>query len=139
MDSIVCWNVRGLNWPNKQEDLKIFLFNHKVGLVGLLETKVKEHNTKKVADAIFQGWQWHTNFSLNPKGRIWIAWRPNTYRILILSQTEQLIHCHATQLSTNKLFFITFVYGMNKQMQRQPLWNDLYAIAHQITLAWCII
>jgi len=70
MDSIVYWNIRGLNWPNKQEDVKIFLFNNKVGLVGLIETKVKEHNTNKVATAFFPGWHWHTNFSLNPKGRI---------------------------------------------------------------------
>ncbi|KAJ8432712.1 hypothetical protein Cgig2_009770 [Carnegiea gigantea] len=38
--------------------------------IGLLKTKVKEHNTNKVAATVFPGWHWHTNFSLNPKGRI---------------------------------------------------------------------
>lgn len=47
MDSIVNWNIRGLNWPNKQEDVRAFLYSTKLGLVGLLETKVKDHNKGK--------------------------------------------------------------------------------------------
>ena len=93
MDSIVCWNIRCLNFPNKQEGVKIFLYNNKVGFVGLLETKVKEHNVSMVAAKIFPGWHWHMNFSLNPKGGIWIAWKPSSYNVFILSQTEQLVHC----------------------------------------------
>jgi len=42
MDNIVAWNIRGLNWPNKQVDVHIFLQTNIVGLVGPLETKVKE-------------------------------------------------------------------------------------------------
>jgi len=41
MDSIITWNITGLNSPNKQEDVKIFLHDQQVGLVALLETKVK--------------------------------------------------------------------------------------------------
>ncbi|KAJ8419599.1 hypothetical protein Cgig2_000942 [Carnegiea gigantea] len=48
------WNIRGLNWPNKQEDVKIFLHEKQIGLVGLLKTKVKEKNVEKVANKIFQ-------------------------------------------------------------------------------------
>jgi len=40
MDKILSWNMRGLNGPNKQEDVKIFLQQQKAGLVGLLETKL---------------------------------------------------------------------------------------------------
>ncbi|KAJ8446811.1 hypothetical protein Cgig2_016121 [Carnegiea gigantea] len=36
------WNVRGLNWPNKQEDVKAFLYSNQISLIGLLETKVKK-------------------------------------------------------------------------------------------------
>ena len=36
MDKITSWNVRDMNGPNKQEDLKIFLTQHQIGLVGLL-------------------------------------------------------------------------------------------------------
>ncbi|KAJ8419799.1 hypothetical protein Cgig2_030528 [Carnegiea gigantea] len=39
MDRICSWNIRGLNWPNKQEDVKIFLHEKHIGFIGLLETK----------------------------------------------------------------------------------------------------
>ena len=41
MDNIIAWSIRGLNWPNKQEDLKDFLHTNKGGLIGLIETKIK--------------------------------------------------------------------------------------------------
>ncbi|KAJ8419236.1 hypothetical protein Cgig2_013533 [Carnegiea gigantea] len=40
------WHI-GLNWPNKQEDLKIFLQLQQIGIIGLLETKIKIHNFVK--------------------------------------------------------------------------------------------
>ncbi|KAJ8420316.1 hypothetical protein Cgig2_007978 [Carnegiea gigantea] len=33
---------KGLNWPNKREDVKSFLVRQNAGMVGLLETKVKD-------------------------------------------------------------------------------------------------
>ena len=50
MDNIITWNIRGLNSPNKQEDAKIFLEKHRVGLVALLEIKIKEKNVKVVGE-----------------------------------------------------------------------------------------
>jgi len=52
MDKIVSWNVRGMNGPNKQEDLKIFLYQQQVGLIGFLETKVKLQNITQVMGRI---------------------------------------------------------------------------------------
>jgi len=44
MDNILSWNVRSLNAPTKQEDVKRFLHAQGVKLVALLETKVKKEN-----------------------------------------------------------------------------------------------
>jgi len=38
----------GMNGPNKQEDIKILLQQHQVGLVGFLETKIKAPNITQV-------------------------------------------------------------------------------------------
>ncbi|KAJ8433454.1 hypothetical protein Cgig2_014495 [Carnegiea gigantea] len=83
------WNIRGLNWPNKQEDVKIFLHEKQIGLVGLLETKVKEKNVEK----------------LNTKGRIWVAWRPCQYVVHIISMDEQFIHCKLAQEGQRRLLW----------------------------------
>jgi len=55
MDNILTWNVRGLNWPNKQEDIKCFLQMNKVGLVVLQETKVNKENGELVANQLLTG------------------------------------------------------------------------------------
>jgi len=67
MTRICSWNIRGLNWPNKQEDVKLFLHEKNIGLVGLLETKVKEKNVEKITNKLLQGWDCHHNFHLNTK------------------------------------------------------------------------
>ncbi|KAJ8419762.1 LOW QUALITY PROTEIN: hypothetical protein Cgig2_030064 [Carnegiea gigantea] len=39
MDRIYSWNIRGLYWPNKQEDVKIILHEKHMGFIRLLEIK----------------------------------------------------------------------------------------------------
>jgi len=139
MDNIVSWNIRGLNWPNKQEDLKLFLHMNKIGLIGLMETKIRLENSNKVAARVFPQWRWENNSTPSVKGRVWVAWHPQIYDLQVLQKTDQLIHCHATQLSSMNKFYITFVYGMNHADQRQSLWKNLLDISLQMTEAWCIL
>jgi len=73
MDNITSWNNQGLNSPNKQEDVKMFPNKTKIGLVGLLGSKVKHKNEEEVASKLFGNWNWHTNARYGPKGRIWVA------------------------------------------------------------------
>ncbi|KAJ8419453.1 hypothetical protein Cgig2_030899 [Carnegiea gigantea] len=139
MDNLTSWNVRGLNWPNKQAEVKLFLQSNKVGLVGLLETKVKVKNIEKVAASIFHGWNWVHNFSLNATGRIWVAWHPRAFDLEVLHLSEQFIHCRVIQLSTQRKFTVAFVYGFNQEHLRGQLWSDLFSISQNMTDAWCIL
>lgn len=41
IDSLLSWNDRGLNAPNKQKEVKLLCNMENVSLVGLLETKIK--------------------------------------------------------------------------------------------------
>ena len=116
MERIYSWIIRGPNWPNKQEDVKIFLHEKQIGFVGLLETKVKEGKASMIASNIFQGWNWHHNLTPHIRGRIWIAWRPRSYSVQVLTQFDQFLRCKATQNNTMKTFYITFVYGANQEL-----------------------
>ena len=80
MDNIIAWNIRGLNWPNKQEDLKAFLHTSKVGMVGLMETKIKMTKDRTIVAKTFLGWRWDNNSTPTIKGRVWIAWHPRTIK-----------------------------------------------------------
>ena len=129
MDSILSWKIRGLNGPNKQEDVKIFLQKNFIGLVGLLEMKVKGKNVSNVAGNLCPGWHWHSNIQSNEKGRTLIMWRPNYYAVTKGVNTNQMVHCEVVQLSTQRKFYLTIVYGFNKVDQRRPLWHDLKLVS----------
>jgi hypothetical protein len=40
--NILIWNVRGLNHPSKQREVKSMIRKNKIGLICLIETRVKE-------------------------------------------------------------------------------------------------
>jgi len=138
MTNIASWNVWGLNWPNKQEDVKLFLQLNNIGLIGLLEAKIKSQKVSKIAENIFRGWEWANNFAIS-NGRIWVAWKPSLYRVTIQEKSDQFIHCKVTQLLPSKHFHITFIYGHNHELQRQPMWTALQRLSTYIQGAWCLL
>ncbi|KAJ8419977.1 hypothetical protein Cgig2_010914 [Carnegiea gigantea] len=98
-------------------NVKLFLQLNDVGLVGLIETKIWQHNAVSLASNFLRGWQWANNCDIS-NGRIWVAWKPCSYHIAILEKTDQYIHCCATQLTTRKHFHITFIYSHNHELQK---------------------
>lgn len=68
MVNILSWNVRGLNGLNKHEVVRLLCINKDVGLVGLLETKLKNNKMGSVIEGMFQGWSYLTNWSFTIMG-----------------------------------------------------------------------
>lgn len=79
MVNLLCWNVRGLNGPNKQKEVKLICNNEKVGMIGLLETKIKINKFDQIASNMFGGWLNINNLGAHYNGRIWVTWRPDYY------------------------------------------------------------
>ncbi|KAH0675380.1 hypothetical protein KY285_023181 [Solanum tuberosum] len=91
MVNMLSWNVRGLNGPNKQKEVKLFCSEEHVGLVGLLETKIKSNKIDQVAAKLFGGWSYTTNLVEHYNGRIWIILRPYYYKVNTIDMTAQHI------------------------------------------------
>lgn len=70
MDNIGFWNTKGLNKPKKHKEVHLFLHNAKVGLFGLLETKIKRNKATATSPNLYENWLFVTNFSHHPGGRI---------------------------------------------------------------------
>ena len=70
MDSFRFWNIRGMNSTSKQVEISRFIKTNKVGLFGLLETKIKGDNWIKVKNKICDNWVVCTNTSYHKGGRI---------------------------------------------------------------------
>ena len=139
MDRILSWNVRGMNSPNKQEDIKIFLQQQQAGLVGFLEIKIQAQNIAQVIWRICPNWSWIHNANDTKRGRIIISWHLREYHFNVLQMNDHLIHGEAVQLSITKKFFITFVYERNLEDQRHPFWDNIKAISQSLEGPWSVL
>ncbi|XP_062114014.1 uncharacterized protein LOC133825029 [Humulus lupulus] len=99
MDKIMSWNVQGINSQQKQNTVKQLIVNQKIGLVGLLETRVKAQNLGALYVRMFSGWCFTSNSAWHDGGRIIAS------------------------------FYVTFIYGFNDEEGRRGLWRDLQELS----------
>ncbi|XP_056687882.1 uncharacterized protein [Spinacia oleracea] len=125
MDRVLAWNVRGLNSTQKQDEVKHFIQKYAVGLVGILEHKVKLSNLGRLYQRVFANWCFSRNSSFHDGGRIVIAWKSGCFHVNIVAASSQFVHCHVTPVSGMHSFYCTFVYAFNNPNLRQDLWRDL--------------
>ncbi|XP_074299563.1 uncharacterized protein LOC141630691 [Silene latifolia] len=138
MGSLGFWNVRSLNNPTKQLEIRWFLHQNKLGLFGLLETKIKGSNWLKVRNNICEDWSICTNNSTHKGGRVWLLWDPTLYQVDILNVTAQCIHSKVVDKSRKVVFWYTLFYGFNKSQEREPLWQALKGFSVLISGPWLV-
>lgn len=78
----------GLNAPNKQKKIKLLCNEERVGLIGLLETKIKRDKIDQVMGKLFGGWQFISNLDCHYNGRIVVLWRDDLYKIKLIAMTD---------------------------------------------------
>ena len=130
------WNVRGINTIKKQLDVKHFTSELVVGVVGLLETKVKPSNLGRLYQRIFNGWCFTSNSSFHEGGRIIVALKASSFKVNILGGSSQYLHCYLEPRSGKPGFYCTLIYAFNETVKREELWKDLMTM--QISDPWII-
>ncbi|XP_056691612.1 uncharacterized protein [Spinacia oleracea] len=116
---------------SKQNEVNHFIQKYAVGLVGLLEHKVKLSNLGKLYQKVFVNWCFTSNSSYHSGGRIVVAWKAGCFTVNIVAASSQFVHCHVTPISGRKPFYCTFVYAFNDAGMRQDLWRDLLLLNTQ--------
>ncbi|KAK1300208.1 hypothetical protein QJS10_CPB13g00246 [Acorus calamus] len=107
MNKFLFWNTRGLNARTKQLDVKNLLAKHNCDFIALLETKLQPAQAQHIARFIFP----NSSFHINPSGRIFILWNPNSLQIQITAESTQFCHCEVTHLKEGSSMDITAVYA----------------------------
>ncbi|XP_074297176.1 uncharacterized protein LOC141627869 [Silene latifolia] len=138
MHNIGFWNVRGLNNPSKQKQVKWFIHTHMVGLFGLLETKVKPLSLNTVRLNVCDGWSLSTNSTYHPGGRVWVLWNPSLFYVHFVHYIPQAIHMKVTEISSQFHFFCTMIYAFNDTTDRKSLWHDLCSFSDHIHDPWIL-
>ena len=77
------WNVRRVSASPRAKVVCRWLKEHDVGLVGLLETRVKTSHINKLAGNIDRSWNWTHNGQLLNKVRILVGWIPDLVKVQV--------------------------------------------------------
>jgi len=133
---ISCWNIRGLNRPNKQSEVTKFIFNNHIDVMGIVETKIKDINKTSVQNRMLPSW----DFVATSSNRVWVTWNPKTVNVTLLRESKQLIHVLVEDFTLNKIFEVSFVYGLHTSKERRDLWRSLSSI-HSASLGnpWMVL
>lgn len=133
------WNVRGLNAPNKQKEVKLLCNDEKVSLIGLIETKIKREKLDQLANHMFAGWQYISNLDDHYNGRIWIIWRPDYYRVSLVNKSTQQVTCKVKFTLLQCTFEVTYAYVFNTKDERNELWDNLVVQSRKCTNPWLVL
>lgn len=88
------WNVRGLNSPYKRKEVRNFISKQKPIVMGLLETKIKERNLRKIVRRVRLDASVATSNSRSSEGRI-------LYSGIILLLISKSFACHLRFFTVN--------------------------------------
>lgn len=79
------------------------------------------------------------NYSHAYNGRIWVIFYKSKVVVTFLVARDLFIHCEVTWLATKITYIITFIYAMNKAVDRRPLWSFLKLQAQSIVRPWAVL
>lgn len=125
MTNIIRWNVRGMNGDIRTNKIQKCITNNKLGMIGLVETKVKEENSSWIARKIRKDWQFVFNHNADAHGRIWLGWNPTSDNVVKIAESKQMVVALATNLSRNFSFMLVMIYASNDLGERMMLWEKI--------------
>ncbi|KAK9725948.1 hypothetical protein RND81_05G179700 [Saponaria officinalis] len=134
---ICSWNVRGCNNPLKFKEVIDFFKVNKVDVMGILETKIREHKAARVINRYVCGLKVVCNYNVLGNGRIWLVWNPRTVTVLPITSYPQFVHCVITHHGSNSTCFGSFVYASNDPTIRIGLWDSLRSL--NVTQEWLVL
>lgn len=124
-NNIVFWNVRGLNSHIKQREIALFCSRNKVGMVSLLETKLRSNKLGKCKRRFFHPWKSIDNGHCHPTARVWLLWREEEYLVTPLLMHSQYIHMKVHSKAFHQDFFVTAIYASNDAQHQLLLWDEM--------------
>ena len=125
MVKFAAWNIRGLNDPLKQKEIRSFVMTHELDFVCILKTRVRFSNKDRIFNSILPGWSFFHNYDQALLGRIWICGNPKKVSLYVVHSMDQAMLCHVTALQGNYSFWWSAIYASNNYVERRMLWRHL--------------
>lgn len=117
-------------------EVRRFLNSNNINIIYFVETRVKEHNAKKIQNKLGSAWEWEMNYSFSHKGRIWLGWRHSVVTFNVSMKSEQLIHGELAAKTSLFTVNFTIVYGLHTVEHRRPLWAEMVNVSAGVVNPW---
>lgn len=132
------WNVRDLGRLVKRRRIKKILFDNKVDMVFLQETKKSDINTEAVR-SIWAGemMDFMTVDSDGAVGGLLCVWNPEVFQIKDCCCTKNYILLSGTLYQSFGCVLVN-VYGPNDVVKRRNVWDILLNIKSGFRNPWCL-
>ncbi|XP_021979806.1 uncharacterized protein LOC110875922 [Helianthus annuus] len=90
------------------------------------ESHVDVNKLNRICEKVFRNWKWTSNGGMCQRGtRVILGWNVDDIDLMVISQSDQVIHAQVLLKSVKKTIFCSFVYAENKYQDRRSLWADL--------------
>jgi exonuclease III len=133
------WNIRGLDRAFKQREVKKMVWNLKIFIMCLVETKVRQDKMDRVVSALVPGWEVLHNYGAHCYGRIWICWDSGIVSIQVMDIHEQVLTCRVCPTTGQNPWILLAIYGANQGIERRRMLNQLEVIKNFVgTFPWML-
>ncbi|GJX35824.1 sodium/hydrogen exchanger 6 [Tanacetum coccineum] len=97
-----------------------------VYVCAILESHVNVFAVYDTCKKVCSRWKWTSNGSLCSKGsRIVLGWNDDLVDVMIMAQTNQVMHVQVNTRADRKTLFCSFVYADNYYIDHRVLWSNL--------------
>ncbi|KAG5514272.1 hypothetical protein RHGRI_035618 [Rhododendron griersonianum] len=118
-------NKGGLNNPLKQKEVYSMIKLHKLGMVGVIEAKIRPENIDSTVKRCFPAhWLSVHNASLGSVARIVLGWDPQLLTVDVVHSSSQLLVAKVLT-GDYRCFYVSVVYGHNSLVTPRELWMEM--------------
>ncbi|KAL9676097.1 hypothetical protein QQ045_004310 [Rhodiola kirilowii] len=119
MMNIASWNIRGINHPSKQSEIRHLIVKQNIGLLAVLEAKLKGDDCCRVDRNYQPNNDWKSlNIGLDSNGkfRVVLLWDLDIFSIRVLFSDTQIAICEVR--CEKEKFCAAFLYAYNRPVER---------------------
>ncbi|XP_021991647.1 uncharacterized protein LOC110888429 [Helianthus annuus] len=119
---------KGASTPSLEvkDEVRQAVKDYNLSLCAILESHVDIGKLDKICKSVFRNWDWTSNGAKCDKGtRIIIGWNPAVFDVMVLDQSDQVMHLQLIFKLDRRRVFCSIVYAANYYISRRSLWQNL--------------
>ncbi|GKA28479.1 sodium/hydrogen exchanger 6, partial [Tanacetum coccineum] len=116
-----------------QKEVREVVNENNLSVCTILESHVDVAAVYDTCKKVCSRWKLTSNRSLCSKGsRIILGWNDDLVDVMIMAQTNQVMHVQVNTRADHKTFFCSFVYADDYDIDRRMLWTNL--VGHAVLM-----